>query len=452
MRCGGGRCVLGSIDPAQRIREKRDGVLCRLGRFGEDAERLRHGRRRNDHPARQGGELAGGDRSIPIWLQRPLFAGRPGSRSALQWLYAGLAKAGFPVICIETRHAQAVLSAWPNKTDRNNARGIAQMMRVGLYRPVHVKTLASQKIRALLSGRRFLQAKLLDVENSIRGLLRNFGLKVGMVTRARYEARILELIKDVRSLQAIIEPLLMVRRVIREQYVILHKEMLALARADDDCLLLMSAPGVGPLIALTYRAASTSPRVSSARARLAPISGWHRERINPATSTGAAGPPRMVMRRYGQPCSRRRWSSCDRRPNPRPSRLGACASPSAGHGQSDDRGRAPTIRHPPSDVGRPRAVPLDRTARSLTSPTAFRDPPQGGAMSRSGRRAVRSRAGWGPQGHSAKKRDPPLVGPNHEAANASTSERSQRPGGTVAHDLLPTLAAQQSLGDHRRSE
>jgi len=176
-----------------------------------------------------------------------------------QWLYAGLAKAGFPVICIETRHAQAVLSARPNKTDRNDARGIAQMMRVGLYRPVHVKTLASQKIRALLSGRRFLQAKLLDVENSIRGLLRNFGLKVGMVTRARYEARILELIEDVPSLQAIIEPMLAVRRVVRDQYVGLHKKMLALARADDDCLLLMSAPGVGPLVALTYRAAVDEP-------------------------------------------------------------------------------------------------------------------------------------------------------------------------------------------------
>lgn len=176
-----------------------------------------------------------------------------------QWLYAGLARAGFPVICIETRHAQAVLSARPNKTDRNDARGIAQMMRVGLYRPVHVKTLASQKIRALLSGRRFLQTKLLDVENSIRGLLRNFGLKVGVVSRAQYEARILELIEDVPSLRVIIEPMLVVRRVVREQYVGLHKKMLALARADDDCLLLMSAPGVGPFVALTYRAAIDEP-------------------------------------------------------------------------------------------------------------------------------------------------------------------------------------------------
>jgi transposase len=176
-----------------------------------------------------------------------------------QWLYAGLARSGFPVICIETRHAQAVLSARPNKTDRNDARGIAQMMRVGLYRPVHVKTLASQKIRALLSGRRFLQAKLLDVENSIRGLLRNFGLKVGCVTRAKYEQRILDLITDQPALQAVIEPMLAVRRVVREHYAALHKKMLVLARADDDCRLLMSAPGVGPFVALTYRAAIDEP-------------------------------------------------------------------------------------------------------------------------------------------------------------------------------------------------
>lgn len=176
-----------------------------------------------------------------------------------QWLYAELAKAGLPVICIETRHAQAVLSAQVNKTDRNDARGIAQMMRVGLYRPVHVKTLASQQIRILLSGRRFLQAKLLDVENSIRGLLRNFGLKVGAVTRVRYEERIRELIDGSPALAAVIEPMLVVRRTLREQYSTLHRQMLILARADDDCRLLMTAPGVGPLVALTFRAAIDEP-------------------------------------------------------------------------------------------------------------------------------------------------------------------------------------------------
>ena len=98
-----------------------------------------------------------------------------------QWLYSGLAAAGLPVICIETRHTKAFLKAQVNKTDRNDARGIAQMMRVNLFRPVHVKTLASQHRRTLLTARKLLQEKAIAIENDIRGLLRNFGLKVGII-------------------------------------------------------------------------------------------------------------------------------------------------------------------------------------------------------------------------------------------------------------------------------
>jgi len=92
-----------------------------------------------------------------------------------QWLFSALAEAGLPVVCIETRHARAYLKAQVNKTDRNDARGIAHMMRVNLFRPVHVKTLASQKQRALLTARKLLQGKAIAIENDIRGLLRNFG-------------------------------------------------------------------------------------------------------------------------------------------------------------------------------------------------------------------------------------------------------------------------------------
>jgi hypothetical protein len=98
-----------------------------------------------------------------------------------QWLFSALAEAELPVICVETRHMQAVLKAQINKTDRNDARGIAQMMRVGLYRVVHVKTLRSQKLRMLLTHRKLLQSKAIAIENDLRGTLRNFGLKVGMV-------------------------------------------------------------------------------------------------------------------------------------------------------------------------------------------------------------------------------------------------------------------------------
>ena len=98
-----------------------------------------------------------------------------------QWLFSALAEAGLPVICVETRHMRAVLKAQINKTDRNDARGMAQMMRAGLYRPVHVKTLRSQKLRMLLTHRKLLQSKAIAIENDLRGTLRNFGLKVGVV-------------------------------------------------------------------------------------------------------------------------------------------------------------------------------------------------------------------------------------------------------------------------------
>ena len=112
-----------------------------------------------------------------------------------QWLFSGIAELGLPVVCIETRHTKAFLKAQVNKSDRNDARGIAQMMRVNLFRPVHVKTMTSQKRRALLTARKLLQEKAIAIENDIRGLLRNFGLKVGVVGLIKFDERILELVE-----------------------------------------------------------------------------------------------------------------------------------------------------------------------------------------------------------------------------------------------------------------
>src|SRR6266403_540633 len=96
-----------------------------------------------------------------------------------QWLFNALTAAELPVICVETRHMKALLMAQQvNKTDRNDARGIAQMMRVGLFKPVHVKTLVAQEQRMLLTSRKLLQRKLLALESDLRGTLRNFGLKI----------------------------------------------------------------------------------------------------------------------------------------------------------------------------------------------------------------------------------------------------------------------------------
>jgi transposase len=134
-----------------------------------------------------------------------------------QWLYSALGEANLPVICVETRYMRAVLKAQINKTDRNDARGIAQMMRAGLYRPVHVKTLRSQKLRTLLMHRKLLQSKAIAIENDLRATLRNFGLKVGVVGATKFEARIRALVENLPDLAALVEPLLTVRRVLREQ-------------------------------------------------------------------------------------------------------------------------------------------------------------------------------------------------------------------------------------------
>src|SRR5258708_22688881 len=121
----------------------------------------------------------------------------------------------------------AVLQAEINKTDRNDARGMAQRMRAGLYRPVHVKTLRSQKLRMLLTHRKLLPSKAIAIDNDLRGTLRNFGLKVGVVGTVKFEARIKELIENLPDLAILVDPLLTVRRGLREQLRLLPRRLLA---------------------------------------------------------------------------------------------------------------------------------------------------------------------------------------------------------------------------------
>jgi transposase len=147
----------------------------------------------------------------------------------------------------------------PVKTDRNDARGIAQLMRLGWFRPVHCKSIPAQETRALLTARKLLQVKLHDVEMSLRGILRGFGLKVGKTTPARFEGRIRELVAGHPSLEAIAQGLLAVRVALRREFDRFEKQVRTVARCDTRARLLMSVPGVGPIVSLTFAAAIDDP-------------------------------------------------------------------------------------------------------------------------------------------------------------------------------------------------
>src|ERR1700745_2414736 len=176
-----------------------------------------------------------------------------------QWLHAGLKRAGFDAVLLETRHVKAALSAMTVKTDRKDARGIAQLIRMGWFRPAHAKSIGAQETRALLIARKQLLGRLIDVELSIRGILRGFGLKVGPVTRRNFEARIRELVAGQATLERIAGAMLSARSALKAEYGRLHRAVLAIVRDDAVCRRLMTVPSVGPLVAITYKSAMDDP-------------------------------------------------------------------------------------------------------------------------------------------------------------------------------------------------
>jgi transposase len=176
-----------------------------------------------------------------------------------QWLYAGLKAAGFSVFLMETRHVRDAFASMPVKTDRKDARGIAQLMRLGWFRQVHCKSAMSQEMRALLTARGQVQSKMHDIEMSIRGILRGFGLKVGKTAPREFEARIRELCDGNDMLTFVHEALLKARAALRQQFAELDKRARQLARGVPAVRLLMSAPGVGAVVGLTYVAAVDTP-------------------------------------------------------------------------------------------------------------------------------------------------------------------------------------------------
>ena len=183
----------------------------------------------------------------------------PEACSLAAWLHGGLTEAGLPAVCIEARQAKAAMAAMPNKTDRNDARGLAQIMRTGWYRAVHVKNPSCRAWRALLTAWRLLLNKRRDVENGVRALLREAGLKLGTPSRRDFPARVRELAAGDPVLQAMAEPLLNVVEAMNNQAETLTKQVLDEVKAELTCRRLMTVPGVGPLTALAFRATLDRP-------------------------------------------------------------------------------------------------------------------------------------------------------------------------------------------------
>lgn len=192
-------------------------------------------------------------------FERPVVRLGLESGPTASWLYSELRAAGLPAICMECSYVKAGLGAMRNKTDRNDARGIAQLVRLGWFRQVFVKSDKAQRTRMLLVGRSHLLGKSKDIENCIRGSLKVFGLRIGAVTKRGFEERVVELAADDSSLMAIVEPLLRARRAIIEVFERLDRICIQLARRDPICRRLMTVPGVGVTVALTYRSGVDAP-------------------------------------------------------------------------------------------------------------------------------------------------------------------------------------------------
>jgi transposase len=188
------------------------------------------------------------------------------------------------------------MGAMPNKTDRNDARGIAQIMRTGWYRAVHVKSPSCRSWRALLTARRMVLNKRRDVENGIRALLREVGLKVGTPSRKDFPARVRELTADDPVLAGLAESLLGVVEVMTREVERLTKRVLDEVRIEPTCRRLMTVPGVGPLTGLAFRATIDQPDLRSTRpgAHAKP----HREYDRRLSLPEQRHPRRICMTRY----------------------------------------------------------------------------------------------------------------------------------------------------------
>jgi transposase len=210
---------------------------------------------REDKVASEPGVLIAWFRSAGLSLVRIGLEAGPLS----QWLFAAMREGCLAVELLETRHVRDAFKAMPVKSDRNDVRGIAQLMRLGWFRPVHCKSRTAQETRALLTARKLVQSKLRDIEASLRGILRGFGLKVGATTSRRFAERIKQLVAGHSTLEVVAEALLAAHAVLLREFNGFERRVRTMARHDAKARLLMSAPGVGTMVSLTFASAIDDP-------------------------------------------------------------------------------------------------------------------------------------------------------------------------------------------------
>jgi transposase len=175
------------------------------------------------------------------------------------WFYHALTAEGLPAICIDARHAKAALDMAANKTDANDADGLAHLAEVGFYREVRVKGFDSMLMRTLITARRQLMKMRVQMSNQTRGLMKTFGLVVPKGAGSVFEGNVLTLLEGEDNLARIILPMLQAWRDIRLRVAELSKQLVAMANADQRCRLLTSIPGVGTVTATAFAAAVEDP-------------------------------------------------------------------------------------------------------------------------------------------------------------------------------------------------